>query len=146
MKSTILTILFFAIALMSCKPQNPGSAEVAEAVEETSVPSGFQAFYDQFHQDTAFQKLHITFPLAGLPANADTLSTPDFRWKSENWKWHRPIDPSLTGYEREWQVISSEMVIEKITEKTSGIGMERRFAKMDNDWMLIYYAGMNPTR
>ena len=146
MKNTILTILIFTTTLMSCKPQNSGSGETQSGIEEKSIPSDFQAFYDRFHQDTGFQKLHITFPLSGLPANADTLTNPDFHWKSETWKWHHAIDPSLTGYKQEWQVLSNEMVIERIIQKTSGIGMERRFAKMDDDWMLIYYAGMNPVR
>lgn len=145
----IVLVLTGTLTLMfaSCQQQKTEGAVMAPTIEEEPViPADFRAFYDKFHTDTNYQKEHITFPLSGLPANADTLSYNDFRWNAENWKWHRNIDPSLTGYDREWQMVTDEMVIETIIQQTSRIGMERRFAKMDNGWMLIYYAGMNPMR
>ncbi|NND32898.1 MAG: hypothetical protein HKN76_09925, partial [Saprospiraceae bacterium] len=78
---------------------------------------------------------------------ADTLAPgSSFRWQRENWRWHRPIDPALSGFEREWQILNQDMIIERITQKTAGFGMMRRFAKMDEQWMLIYYSAMNPVK
>jgi hypothetical protein len=144
--------IFSSILLVACKnlPSEPQPEEQVvspDTEEESKMPDDFLTFYRQFHEDTAFQIAHITFPLEGIPANADTLTAPDhFRWQEHNWKWHRPINPALTGYEQKWQVVTQEMVIEKIIEQTSRIGMIRRFAKMDNEWMLIYYAAMNPMK
>lgn len=133
--------------MTNCKPTSTTAPGLEEDQQETTtVPADFRTFYDRFHTDTLYQMDHISFPLAGLPANADTLTSPSFYWKADHWKWHRPIDPDLTGYERQWQVVSDEMVIETIVQTTTGIGMVRRFAKMGNDWSLIYYAGMNPMR
>ncbi|MBK8502499.1 MAG: DUF4348 domain-containing protein [Saprospiraceae bacterium] len=149
-KVFILLFIFSGVLFVECKnplaePPMEEQAPLAETEEANEMPDDFLTFYRQFHQDTAFQIAHITFPLEGIPANADTLTAPDnFRWQQNSWKWHRPIDPALTGYEQKYQVITQEMVIEKIIEKTSNIGMTRRFAKMDNEWMLIYYADMNP--
>ncbi|MCB0664603.1 MAG: hypothetical protein KDC80_02220 [Saprospiraceae bacterium] len=144
MKEIILSISVILIAF-SCK-QAPTGADVSQEEEVSSIPDEFRAFYDRFHEDTSYQIDHITFPLAGLPANADTLSTPVYHWKRDNWRWHRAIDPNLTGYERAWQLLTDEMIVETIIQTTSGIGMERRFAKIDDEWQLIYYAAMNPMK
>lgn len=138
-------VLFSGCKNVSSDQQLEEQELAAETDEVIEVPDDFKSFYRQFHQDTAFQIAHISFPLEGIPANADTLASRDqFRWQKNSWKWHRPIDPDLTGYEQHWQVITKEMVVERIIEKTSRIGMTRRFAKMDNEWMLIYYGAMNP--
>lgn len=138
-------VLFFMI--IACKPASvdTNASTTAEEMAVVEIPEDFRLFYDRFHSDTTFQLEHIVFPLSGLPANADTL-TPgtNFKWEKEGWRWHRPVDPTLTGFEREWQMLSRELISETISQKAAGFGMRRRFAKMDTDWMLIYYAGMNP--
>ncbi|MCB0685689.1 MAG: hypothetical protein KDC53_04165 [Saprospiraceae bacterium] len=147
MKRTSLILSISVAIILGCKPQQNTEASVADdPTPVSSIPDDFRVFYDRFHQDTNYQIEHISFPLKGLPANADTLSNPDFYWQSASWKWHRPMDPNLSGYERQWSAVSDDMIMETIVQKASGIGMERRFAKMDDEWMLIYYAGMNPIR
>jgi hypothetical protein len=151
-KAFFILFIFSGVIFFECKNGPAGQQMEEEQLpagneKGSEVPADFISFYRLFHQDTEFQITHITFPLEGIPANADTLKTPDdFRWQKNNWKWHRPIDSSLTNYEQQWQVITQEMIVEKIIEKTSRIGMTRRFAKMDDEWMLIYYAGMNPMK
>lgn len=149
-KAFFILFISSGIIFMDCK-NLPVEQELekqslpSETEEPIQLPDDFLTFYDQFHQDTEFQISHIIFPLEGLPANADTLTTPDdFRWQRNSWQWHRPINPALTGYEQKWQIATQEIVVEKIIEQTSQIGMIRRFAKIDHEWMLIYYAAMNP--
>ena len=145
MNKTLL--YFFFLSLISCKVDAPktNSLSSGEVEADIGIPSDFEEFYDRFHSDTVYQIEHIVFPLSGIPANADTLeNVTSFRWEKESWRWHRHIDSSLTGFEQEWKILSPEMIVEKITQKSAGFGMMRRFAKMDNQWMLIYYAAMNP--
>jgi len=145
MKTISFIIGMLALGL-GCNPQaqSTENRENVDGDETIEIPEDFQAFYDAFHSDTAYQIDHIAFPLSGLPANADTLSEPEgWKWQREDWKWHKPIDPTLTGYERRWEIIGSDLVDETIIQQASGYGLRRRFGKMDGGWMLIYYAGMN---
>ncbi len=142
----IIFAFFIAVLIQSgCKNNQEGNSQVLSGDEVSQVPDDFRVFYDRFHTDTNYQITHIVFPLDGLPANADTLEENEiFHWQKETWRWHRPMDPNLSGYERQWEVLSPSLITEKIVEKTSNIGMVRRFAHMGDDWMLIYYAAMNP--
>jgi len=143
----IITLIIGMLALgFSCNPkaQSTVNNENTADDEGIEIPADFQAFYDQFHTDTVFQIAHIVFPLSGLPANADTLSSAEgWKWQKADWKWHKPIDPTLVGYKRSWQIIGNDMVEETIVQQASGYGLLRRFGRMDGGWMLIYYAGMN---
>ena len=145
MSHNLLVVVVFMV--IACKPANldTKAGEPAEDISEVEIPEDFRDFYARFHADTSFQLEHIVFPLSGLPANADTLSPgTKYQWQKEGWRWHRPIDPTLTGFEREWQMLTQDLIVETISQRSAGFGMMRRFAKMDNGWMLIYYAGMNP--
>ena len=114
---------------------------------ETSMQgddTDFDIFYQQFHTDSLYQIQHIAFPLAGLPANADTLEdVTSFFWQKEDWILHRDLTNKLSGYDRKRKKFGSDIIVETIVQKDSEIGMMRRFAKMDDEWMLIYYAAMN---
>ncbi len=144
-RSFIIFVVSSVLIFSGCKHNNTALAQATASDEVVEVPDDFRLFYDRFHEDTSYQSDHIIFPLDGLPANADTLSQDDdFKWVKENWRWHRTMDPQLTGYSRNWEVLSPVMIVESIVEMTSNIGMIRRFAKMGDEWMLIYYAGMNP--
>ncbi len=144
-KSFIISVFTSVLIFSGCKNDNTTLAQATSSDDAIEVPDDFRLFYDRFHEDTSYQSDHIIFPLDGLPANADTLTQgEDFTWVKENWRWHRTMDPKLTGYARHWEVLSSGMIVENIVETTSNIGMIRRFAKMGDEWMLIYYAGMNP--
>ena len=105
----------------------------------------FEAFYEEFHKDSTYQMLHITFPLEGLPSDADaeTIAAGDFRWDAENWELHRPFNFATNDFERDLVAFGNDIVIEKIIHRSGQFGTIRRFAKMGDEWYLIYYAGMN---
>ena len=46
-------------------------------------------------------------------------------------------------FEQSFTLFTEDMITEKITHISGKIEMERRFAKMDDEWRLIYYAAMN---
>lgn len=126
------------LGISSCKnTQKPADAN--------KVATGdFEAFYQRFHSDTTFQVAHVLFPLEGFPDNADStmLAERTFRWTPENWVIHRPL--SGKGMRQELVPISDEVIIERVVDDKTNYGLERRFAKLQGTWYLIYYSGMNP--
>lgn len=133
-----LTFLF--ISLFACQ-QNSTTTE--QSVDKNL--SEFEAFYDRFHLDSAYQMAHINFPLEGLPAQADSAELVDnnWRWQKEDWTMHKPFNRYDNNFKREFLPVGSTMIVEKITDGKTGFSMTRRFAKLDDEWYLIYYAGMN---
>ncbi len=111
--------------------------------EDTSLED-FEVFYERFHTDSIFQIEHIQWPLEGLPAHSDTLSNPArFRWQQENWVLHKPFNDALTGFSKSLSSMGEGLMVEKIVHEEGGFHMERRFAKIDDEWKLIYYAALN---
>ena len=106
----------------------------------------FQAFYHDFHRDSLFQLAHISFPLQGIPDNV--ANKPEynegFRWSAETWPINKPIDLASTKFSRELIPMGDRMIIERLSHESGRYGMERRFAKTGEEWMLIYYQGINP--
>ena len=130
--------LSILLILSACSGSDQSSGSNAAGFED------FEAFYQRFHADSLFQMEHIAFPLAGLPTHADSLEDgKSFFWQEDNWVLHRAFDNSLTGYERSRKRFESDIIVETIVQKDTDIGMIRRFVKMDDEWMLIYYAAMN---
>ena len=135
-----ITLLLFAMLLaFSCK-NKPKSEAIA-----TSVGEEFDAFYQKFHTDTAYQKAHIQFPLPGLPSFADsiTLVEKDYFWDKDLWVYHKLPDLDSSGFKRIINPMSESMLTEILINKKEKAAMERRFVKLGNDWYLIYYAGLN---
>lgn len=100
----------------------------------------FDAFYQKFHADSAYQMQHIQFPLPGVSAMSDE-DPATFRWEADAWQPHRLLDPQTTGFESEFVHLGDDLVIEKIINRKQGIAMERRFSKLGgNQWLLIFYA------
>ncbi|MCB0662324.1 MAG: hypothetical protein KDC24_06270 [Saprospiraceae bacterium] len=132
-----VTLLFLGV--FACKE---GPAKAAETPGMTNL-TDFNAFYMRFHRDTAYQTAHITFPLDGLPANADslTMGNEQFKWQRNDWKYHQLLDDD--EFTRNFLVLNDNLVSESIRLKNSNLGLVRRFAKMGDDWYLIYYAGLN---
>lgn len=113
--------------------------------EETSELKAFEEFYEHFHQDSDYQMEHISFPLEGLPSNADaeTIADNDFRWEAEDWVMQRPFNYDSGGFKRELTTFGNDLVVEKIVSQNGEFGTIRRFAKLGEEWYLIYYAGLN---
>ncbi len=110
--------------------------------------SDFALFYKKFHQDSVFQMAHIQFPMEGIPDNADsaTIASKAFRWEVDNWKINKTIDFEKSGFLQQLHPIGDGLVIEQITHESGKYAMLRRFAKLDDQWYLIYYAGLNPVK
>ncbi|MEZ5057070.1 MAG: hypothetical protein R2879_08535 [Saprospiraceae bacterium] len=134
----VATVLLFIFSCSSERKSTP-----VESGSGLTNLEDFNAFYMRFHRDTAYQAAHITFPLEGLPANADSLtfSSNDFKWNRSDWKYHQLLDDE--EFTRNFLILNEKMVSESIRLKNSNLGLVRRFAKMDGDWYLIYYAGLN---
>lgn len=113
--------------------------------EETSELKSFETFYELFHGDEAYQLEHVTFPLEGLPSNADaeTIAAGDFIWEAEDWVTQRPFNYDSGEFKRELVTLGNDLVVEKIVHQDGAYGTIRRFAKLGGEWYLIYYAGLN---
>lgn len=140
--------MILLIGLVGCKekanpdPDGQGAGELGE------LPQDFLAFFDRFHADSAYQMAHILFPLEGLPATLEPDTLPRlqrFFWQRADWRLHKPLaDPS--GEFENWFEIKDQQIIEHwIRMKGTAMQMYRRFAKLDEDWFLIYYQDMRPT-
>jgi len=118
---------------------------VACSSEQKSEAADFGTFYEQFHRDPAYQLQHITFPLEGLPSDADaeTITLGNFQWQEEDWEIQRAIDFENSEFKQELIKFGDDLVIEKILHQSGEYGAIRRFAKMGEEWYLIYYAGLN---
>jgi len=137
MNKYIVGIIFLSVSLYSCGGES--APQTDENLDE------FPAFYERFHSDSAFQMERITFPLEGLPKQADsaTLISRSFRWTKEDWTIQKPIDTENGEFEREFLPLSDDMIIEKLTHKKWGLSITRRFARLDDGWHLIYYSALN---
>ena len=135
----ILLGLFLITACNSDKKKVLNDASMASAEED------FTNFYKRFLRDTAYQMEHIDFPLAGLPAQADssTIASGQFFWKKKNWLMHKEFDIEKSGFQVQLNWLSETLVEESLTNKEIGLGMMRRFSKGRDGWFLIYYADMN---
>ncbi|MFK7933799.1 MAG: hypothetical protein AB8G22_09825 [Saprospiraceae bacterium] len=136
-----ILLLFGLISTFACQQDKTTN----EATETDSSLAEFEAFYDRFHLDSLYQMEHITFPLEGIPAQADSATLTDnaFRWQKDEWRMHRPFNRYDNNFQREFLPVGKTMIVEKITDAKTGFSMTRRFAKLDENWYLIYYAGMN---
>lgn len=139
----LISFILFLL-LFSCQRADDTSGFVPD---EAGLSDDFVAFYEQFHQDSAYQMAHIVWPLEGVPDNAgDRLQDRSFRWQKEDWTMMRPIDYSSGEYQREFLTMGSDIIIEKITHQSGRYALIRRFAIVSSEWHLIYYAGVNPVR
>ncbi len=111
---------------------------------DLGLPDAFEEFYDKFHEDTAYQMQHISFPLEGLRAFSSIDSSVQNRpWTKNEWVYHSRIDPEI-GYQVEFDVLTDEFITETITDTSGTYAMQRRFALTSDGWQLIYYVEMQP--
>lgn len=140
MRPFILFFCFISI-LYSCK-----GGRISEPEVEKNLPDSFVEFYIQFHIDSIYQMDHIVFPLEGIPALTDTIIRPEdfenFKWQKEDWVLHKNISELKNSFQREYQEYEG-MIIETISHSSQTFSMTRRFAKLGEEWHLIYYAAMN---
>ena len=128
---------------------NVAPIEAAETeyteTEENRIPKDFLVFYDRFHTDPVYQLSHILFPLEGLPPDTDSLtaSSGTFRWQKDSWILHKHFDSMEGNYTQQFIPFGENMVVEQIRHAQAAYGMQRRFARIGDEWQLIYYGAMN---
>jgi Domain of unknown function (DUF4348) len=143
----IITSIFFTMKLRQMANNADGIiVEPQQSLEtDEGLPADFLSFYQRFHDDSLYQLEHVTFPLQGIPSDADSATIVDgkFRWQKEGWVMHHPIEDAEIQFSRSFKKISDEMVVENIKVAAGQYGMQRRFSKLGDDWYLIYYAAVN---
>lgn len=131
--------LMCILSLVSCKQKTQTDPTIESGALKT-LPGDFIEFYKSFHQDSIYQLLHITFPLAGKMqdiSGRDSIVT----WIAENWILHKSITPD-DFWAVDFTIPMEGTIMEFIHARNAGYYMERRFAKLGNEWHLIYYSGM----
>ena len=154
----MLRILLFSFALLSlfaCQNQGPSSSNTPTQAEQTTqaaevkLPADFLEFYQKFHGDSLYQIAHISWPLQGdaaVAVDSTHMVKKPAVWEPKDWTMHRPIDFSTSEFKRTWDVLSDELIIERISYAAANYGLERRFVRQfDGEWELIYYSDMQET-
>jgi hypothetical protein len=133
----------------SCNTKGPATQTQQEAEPTVdTLPGDFLAFYDRFHEDSAYQMDHIIFPLEGLPGSigeGDTLSTSRYFWQKSEWKKHNHFTDPGQNFEQWYEILNEQIIEHWIKTKGTNMHMKRRFAKLDDGWYLIYYQAPRPT-
>lgn len=141
-------LILVPVILDSCKNKEaPAEATQSEEATPDTLPDDFVAFYDRFHTDSQYQMDHIIFPLEGLPASTgedDTVMTQRFFWQRDGWKKHSHFTDPSNQFEHWYQVLDERIIEHWIKMKGTNLVMRRRFAKLDDEWFLIYYSGLRP--
>lgn len=133
--------------IVSCKP-GTGTTSGADAVSaQDTLPQDFITFFDRFHRDSAYQMEHIIFPLEGLPnaqGDLDSIPTTRYFWQRADWKLHHPFTDPSQQFEQWFEMFNDRIIEHWVHMKGTNLYLHRRFAKLEDGWHLIYYAGMRP--
>lgn len=133
----LVCVFYFARKMQQPKIEQAVTTE--EVQYETSLPDDFHTFYDQFHTDSVFQMNRIIFPLKGMAKSADsTKIAEEIMWEKSDWILHKPYDNHNGTFERVFTNING-IVSEQITAQGGLFSLEKRYAKLDDEWHLIYY-------
>jgi len=101
----------------------------------------FKIFYERFHTDSSFQMTHISWPLEGKTApevGAPGTDISGSRWQPEDWELHKPLEMG-GDFVREIDLVGGAVVLEVIRARAGNYAIVRRFARLGDDWYLIYY-------
>ena len=128
-------LLLIAFSALHCRRD-----QKATLPDDTGPFADFPEFYERFHADSAFQMTHIQWPLQGGTTEPDSNPT---GWQPENWTLHRPVDCSQSDFNRQFTPVGDDILVEHITHEMGDYGMTRRWARLGQDWFLIYYAEQN---
>lgn len=135
----ILSLLF---SVISCKQNKDTKLSTSNLASATELPYGFEEFYQQFQEDTAFQLRHIIFPLEGMIYDEIQNEMVKHKFNKEDWVFHRAFNDQNGSFVQNFSVFGD--IVTEHTMDTHGAKMEmvRRFAVIDDEWHLIYYKPM----
>lgn len=130
-KNKTLFLILFLPFIFSCKNNTSPSLPISTVEDENVVhiPEDFPSFYAKFHVDPEFQLNHIQFPLSGKGDNE--------KWTAEEWEIHKPFS-NTAQFKRDIENIAG-IITETIMENNGMFYIVRRFAKLGDEWMMIYY-------
>ena len=148
-RGSVVTAFAACLLLMAgaCRQndRSDAAAESATTAESTpaepvapGIPPDFLDFYTRFHADSAFQVSRIPWPLAGNYAQDSLGQIVDLRYRPEDWVMHRPLDLGR-DFEREFQVVSPELITETVRARAGNYAITRRFALLSDGWNLTEY-------
>ena len=138
----IVCILMMGVCVVSCKQTNQNSSFSDE--DRQILPPDFLDFYEKFHRDSQFQLTHILFPLKSPDLDRSTVDNPVEKiWTAENWVLHQAFSEDESAFTRKFQLLDEFLITEYILLNAGGYAIERRFAFMGAEWMLIYYSERN---
>lgn len=133
-----IAIFFLVLTLFAACKSKEKDSQVA------GLPADFEVFFQKFHTDSLYQMEHIIFPLEGhirVMENQIEIINP-IKWEKEGWIMHKPFNDHGGTFEQKY-LMTDDLVVEKISDKSNFFKMERRFAKLGEDWTLIYYGANN---
>lgn len=144
----LFLLLLVSLLLAACQPnEQPSEAQSVPPVmpHSADIPDDFLEFYRNFHHDQEYQLNHIIFPLKGLPQDADsaTIVNDNYFYEKESWTYHKPYDYETGDFTRKFVRYTDELIAEHILHRKNGLGILRRYAKLGDEWFLIYYAALN---
>ncbi len=148
----VSVFIFMALLFTDCNsPLNPPKGDLKNDPSKgvsRELPADFVAFYEKFHQDSAYQMAHIIFPLEGYPSQVDsaTIAEGTFRWYAETWRIHKMAAFTSSDFTRTFEQPISGMVNETVRQNGTPYAMFRRYYKRGDDWFLIMYSDMNPMK
>jgi hypothetical protein len=134
-------VLIAGCFIPGCKPPAETDEQSISSPRPDTLPADFVTFYKAFHQDSAFQIQHITFPLPGMmqdTAGQDSAVV----WQAVDWKMHRAVTAD-SDWAIDFTSPAEGVIVEFIYARDGSFWMERRFARSTQDWYLIYYSGLN---
>jgi hypothetical protein len=100
----------------------------------------FDAFYQRFHTDSAFQYTRLKFPLQGKRVDADG----DHQWTPKSWTpLTKPVfDADTTVFKVEYEQTRNTFT-QKSWIDSSGFSVEYRFELLKRKWYLVYAMEVN---
>lgn len=137
---------FVSIMFCSCKGDKATNSVIDEDLAgdftKVELPEGFSTFLYQFSTDSAFQIQHIVWPLDVQPAQLDIAEETKLEKRTqEEWKLQHAFDAMNDTYTQDF-VVFSGIVTENVKDKSGQYTMTRRFSKIGDEWMLIFYKEM----
>ena len=138
-KASLRIVSIFVVCLLctvSCKDKKTEDSTKEETV---TLPEDFLQFYDRFHSDFDFQISRIIFPLEGKLE--ETGEGGMGYWHADDWTFHRHFSEKDSHFKRAFST-KGNLVIEIIADASQTFSMERRWAKLQDGWSLIYYRSM----
>ena len=134
---TALGLLFFySQAKSKANKQTITTEDISQG-----IPDDFLPFYNQFHEDTSFQMAHINFPLQGIKTIEGTGGGEDYMYARDEWIIHKPFDDMSGTFSRSFEEFAG-IIVETIMANGGQFRSVRRWAKLGDEWNLIFYQPM----